>query len=186
MQPIDRISIARFAYHFQAETALKTLSQAGFDTARLSVVGRGYHNEKDRVGFHEAGGQVRIWGNYGAFWGGLCGLSTGGVFLTSPSTGPVVALGAIAALIQRPVDVMTPSGADALGAALYGLGIPKDSVLECEETLKADGFLVFVHGSGAEATRAQAILADMKPTRLEVHEGLLAPAQRAPVVHFAA
>lgn len=184
MQPVDRIAIARFAYHFQAETALKTLSQAGFDTARLSVVGRGYRTEKNGVGFHKAGGQVRIWGNYGAFWGGLCGLSTGGVFLTSPSTGPVVALGALAALMRRTVDGIMSSGA--LSAALCVLGIPKDSVLECEETLKADGFLVFVHGSGAETTRAQSILAALKPTRLKVPEGVIAPTDRPAVVHVAA
>lgn len=51
---------------------------------QLSVVGRGYHTEKDGVGFHKVGGQIQIWENYGAFWGGLWGLSTGGVFSTSP------------------------------------------------------------------------------------------------------
>lgn len=187
MQRTDKISIARFAYHFQAETAVKTLSLAGFDTRRLSVVGRGYHTEKNDVGFLKVGGQIRIWGNYGAFWGGLCELSTGGVFSTSPSTGPVVALGALAALILRPVDgVMSPGGASAFGAALYGLGIPKDSVLECERTLKADGFLVFVHGSGAEATRARSILAGVNPTRLEVYRGAIASTAKAPVTHVAA
>lgn len=184
MQRIDRIAIARFAYHFQAETALKTLSKAGFDTARLSVVGRGYRTEKNGVGFHKAGGLVRIWGNYGAFWGGLCGLSSGGVYLSSPSTGPVVALGALAALIRRQVDGIMSSGA--LSAALCALGIAKDSVLECEETLKADEFLVFVHGSGAETMRAQSILAALKPTRSKVPEVVIAPTDRPAVVHVAA
>ena len=107
--------------------------------------------------------------------------------MTSPSTGPVVALGALAALIQRPVDDMISSGgAGALGAALCALGIAKDSVLECEETLKADGFLVFVHGSGAETMRAQSILAALKPTRLQVPEGVIAATDRPAVVHIAA
>lgn len=187
MKRFDEISIASFAYHFQAATAVKTLSQAGFDTGRLSVVGRGYCSDRDGVGFHNVGGQIRMWENYGAFWDGLCELSAGGVFSTSPSTGPVVALGAIAALIQRQVaGAMSSSGASALVAALCGLGIPEDSVLDCEQTLRADGFLVFVHGRGAESTRAHAILAGLKPTRLEVHASPLARARRGHIVHVAA
>jgi hypothetical protein len=98
------ISIAKFAYHFQAETALQKLAQAGFDASQLSVVGRGYHSEKNVVGFHNAGGQIRIWGNYGASWGRLSGLSTGGVFLTSPLIGPVVALSVLAAVILSAIE----------------------------------------------------------------------------------
>ncbi len=106
--------------------------------------------------------------------------------MTSPSIGPVVALGALAALIQWPVDgMMSSGGAGALGAALFALGIPKESVLECEETLKADGFLVFAHGTGAEVTRAHSILAGLTPTHLEVPESVIAPAER-PDLHFAA
>lgn len=186
MQRTD-MSIARFAYHYQAETAVKTLAQAGFDIRQLSVVGRGYHSEENVVGFYNAGGRIRIWGNYGAFWGGLYGLCTGGVFLTSPTIGPVVALGALATLILPAVEgAIAVGGPSALGAALHSLGIPKDSVLEYEQTLKADGFLVFVHGTTEDVARAKSILATVKPTHLEIHEGVIAPAATAPVVHAAA
>ncbi|WP_210252733.1 hypothetical protein [Methylosinus sporium] len=98
-----------------------------------------------------------------------------------------MALGAIAALIQRQVaGAMSSGGASVLVAALCGLGIPEDSILDCEQTLRADGFLVFVHGRGAESTRAHAILAGLKPTRLEVHASLLARAGSGHVVHVAA
>ncbi len=181
------ISIASFAYHFQAETALTTLAQAGFDISQLSVVGRGYHTAENVVGFYNAGGRVRICGNYGAFWGGLHGLSAGGVFLTSPLIGPVVALGAIATMILPAVKgAIVAGGASALGAALHSLGIPRTCVSECEQTLKADGFLVIVHGPARDAARAKSILASLKPTRLEVHKGMIAPAAPTPVVHAAA
>ena len=49
-------------------------------------------------------------------------------------------------------------GVNALGAALYSIGIPKDSVLQYETTVKADGFLVMAHGTAAEIARAKAIL----------------------------
>jgi hypothetical protein len=185
MQRTD-ISIARFAYHFQAETALKMLARASFDASRLSIVGRGYRAEKNVVGFHNAGGQVRIWGNYGASWGGLGGLSTGGVFLTSPLIGPVVALGALAAIITSAIEgAIMVDGVTAFGTALCSLGIPKDGVLEYERALKAHGFLVFVHGTAREAARAKSILAAVKPMHLEVHQGVIAPAARTPV-HVAA
>lgn len=62
-------------------------------------------------------------------------------------------------------------GLSALGAALYSIGIPKDSVLEYEENLTADNFLVMAHGTVAEVARAKAILGTANPTRLDVHAG---------------
>jgi hypothetical protein len=63
-------------------------------------------------------------------------------------------------------------GLCALGAALYSIGIPKDSVLDYETALKADGFLVMAHGTTEEMARAKAILDTSNPSRLDVHEGL--------------
>jgi hypothetical protein len=77
-------------------------------------------------------------------------------------------------------------GVTAFGAALCSLGISMESVLKYEQTLKADGFLVFVHGTAGDVTRAKSILAGLKSMHLEVHQGVIAPAARAPVVHVAA
>lgn len=41
---------------------------------RLSAVGTGYHSEEGIIRFYNTGDRVRIWGKYGAFWGGLWGL----------------------------------------------------------------------------------------------------------------
>jgi len=65
------ISVARFPDHTQAEVAVKALAQAGFDMKQLSIIGRGYHTEDNVVGFYNAGGRIRFWGKYGAFWGSL-------------------------------------------------------------------------------------------------------------------
>ena len=92
------ISVARFPDHAQAEVAVKALAQAGFDMKQLSIVGRGYHTEENVVGFYNADGRIRFWGKYGAFWGGLWGLFGAGIFLSSPMTGPVMALGALAVI----------------------------------------------------------------------------------------
>lgn len=81
------ISVARFPDHTQAEVAVKALAQAGFDMKQLSIIGRGYHTEDNVVGFYNAGGRIRFWGKYGAFWGSLWGLFGAGIFVSSPRTG---------------------------------------------------------------------------------------------------
>lgn len=57
----------------------------------------------------------------------------------------------------------------ALGAGLYGLGIPKDSVIRYEAYVKADGYLVMARGSDADVARAKALLAVASPVHLDVH-----------------
>jgi hypothetical protein len=170
------IAVARFAHHTEAEAAVKTLAQAGYDMKQLSIVGRGYHTEEHPVGFYNAGGRIRFWGKLGAFWGALWGLFGVGIFLTSPATGPVMALGAVAAIIIGSVEsAIGFAGASAMGAAIYSMGIPENSVLEYENTLKSNGFLVFVHGAAGDVNRAKTLLASVAPAHLDVHEGVSIP-----------
>jgi hypothetical protein len=63
------------------------------------------------------------------------------------------------------------SGISALGAALYSIGIPKDSVIQYETALKADSFLVMAHGTAEEMARAKTVLGTANPSRLDVHAG---------------
>jgi hypothetical protein len=49
-------------------------------------------------------------------------------------------------------------GLTALGAGLYSIGIPKDSILKYETALKADQFVVIAHGSPDDVTAAKRIL----------------------------
>jgi len=186
MERID-ITVARFPYHSDAETAVKTLAQAGFDMKQLSIIGRGYHTEEQAVGFYNAGGRIAFWGKYGALWGALWGLFGVGIFLTSPLTGPVMALGAFAAVVLAAVEsAVAFGGVSAIGAAMYSMGIPENSVVEYEKTLKADGFLVLVHGAAGDVARAKSVLAAIKPTHLDVHEGVKGPiASPPPLVHAA-
>jgi hypothetical protein len=70
-------------------------------------------------------------------------------------------------------------GLSALGAALYSIGIPKDSVLQYETALKTDRFLVMAHGPTAEVARAKTILATVNPSSLDVHNGVKTAAPAA-------
>src|SRR5271154_5988827 len=163
-------AIAVFPDHVAAENAVKCLTEAGFDMKNLSVVGKGYHSEEKVVGFYNMGDRVKFWGSRGAFWGGFWGLFFGGLFLTVPVVGHVVVLGYLATIVVAGLEnAVVVGGLSALGAALYGMGIPKDSVLQYETDLKADSFLVMARGQPAEVERAKTLLASSNPSRLEVH-----------------
>ncbi len=163
-------AIAVFANHEDAEKAVKTLAEAGFDMKQLSVVGQGYHTEEKIVGFYNIGDRIKFWGSRGLFWGALWGLFFTGVFVTTPVVGPVVVLGYLTASVISMIEsAALVGGVSALGAALYSLGVPKDSVIDYDTALKADGFLVMAHGGADEITRAKTVLETVNPTRLDLH-----------------
>jgi hypothetical protein len=171
MEQTDTI-IAVFPDHDAAEGAVKKLAQAGFDMKSLSVVGKGYHTDEKIVGFYNVGDRIKFWGKQGAFWGGLWGLFFGGLFITVPAVGSVAVLGYLAAVLITAIEnAVVVGGLSALGAALYSIGVPKDSVIQYETALKADNFLLMAHGPAAEVSRAKSILATMSPSRLDVHAG---------------
>ena len=137
----------------------------------FSIVGKGYHTEKKVIGFYNTGDRVKFWGQNGALWGGLWGLFFGGMLMTVPIVGPFMVLGHLAAMVFAAVEgAVVVGGLSALGAAMFGLGIPKDSVIQCEQALKADGFLLVAHGPVEEMARAKAILETIEPLRLDLHQ----------------
>lgn len=175
--------VAVFPSHDGAESAVRALSAAGLDIKTLSVVGKGYHTEEQVMGFYNADDRITFWGTRGAFWGGLWGLFLGGVFITLPPVGPVIALGYFgAALIAAVESAIVAGGAGAIGAALYSIGIPRDSVISYEAAIKADGFLVMAHGTAQDVARAKDILGTGKPSRLDVHAGGKASPAAAPAL----
>ena len=169
MENTDTV-IAVFADHPAAEAAIKKLTGAGFDMKNLSVVGKGYHTDEKVVGFYNTGDRIKFWGTRGAFWGGFWGLFLGGLFITVPAVGQVVVLGYLASIAIAAIEnAVIVGGISALAAALYSIGVPKDSVIQYETALKADSFLVMAHGPASEIARAKTILGTVNPSRVEVH-----------------
>ncbi len=169
MENTDTV-IAVFHDHPAAETAIKKLTAAGFDMKHLSVVGKGYHTDEKVVGFYNTGDRIKFWGTRGAFWGGFWGLFLGGLFMAIPVVGHVVVLGYLASLVAAGIEnAVLVGGLSAIGAALYSIGVPKDSVIQYETALKTDSFLVMAHGPAAEIARAKTILGAVNATRVDVH-----------------
>ena len=132
MASIDSV-VALYSDHEAAETAMKKLAAAGFEMKNLSVIGKGYHTDEKVVGFYNTGDRVKFWGTRGAFWGGFWGLFFGGLFMAVPVVGHVVVLGYLAAIVVSAIEnAVVVGGLSALGAAIYSIGVPKDSVIDYE------------------------------------------------------
>jgi len=56
-----------------------------------------------------------------------------------------------------------------LAPGLSSIGIPKDSILKYETAIKSDKFLLLVHDTVAEVSRARDIIATTHPTELALH-----------------
>ena len=173
--------VATFADHASAEGAIKKLADFGFDIKHLSVIGKGYHVDEQVTGFYNRSDRIWFWGSRGAFWGGLWSLFFGGLFITVPVVGPVVALGYVATIIISAVEgAVLVGGVGAISAALYSIGIPKDSVLQYETAIAADDFLVLAHDTPGRIESARAILTTAGAKHVAVHHGLHAsPAKHA-------
>jgi uncharacterized membrane protein len=164
--------VAVYNTHTEAEAAVKELQKSGFDMKRLSIVGKDYHTEEHVVGYYNTGDRMRYWGKLGAFWGGLWGALFGSAFFMIPGFGPVLVAGPLVAWIVGALEgAAITGGLTALGAAFYGIGIPKNSVLEYETALKSDKFLVIAHGTAADVTKAKELLGRTGPAKIAAHQG---------------
>jgi hypothetical protein len=161
--------IGVFPNHRAAEAAIKSLASSGFSLRNMSLVGKGYRFDEKVIGFSSTGERIKFWGSRGAFWGGFWGLFFGGVFMTIPVIGHVLVLGYLAAVAISAVEgAVVVGGLSALGAALYGIGVSKDSVVRYEADMEVDRFLVMAHGTDEEVDRAKKLLGASNPTRLDV------------------
>jgi hypothetical protein len=155
--------VALYKNHGDAEGAVKLLQKSGINMKQCSIVGQGYHTEEEVVGYYNAGDRMMFWGKQGAFWGGIWGLLFGSGVFWIPGIGQVVAGGAIVSSIVGGLQgAAIVGGLNALGAGLYSIGIPENSILQYETALKANKFVVIYHGTAGETEKAREIL-DLTP-----------------------
>ena len=151
-----------FNTHIEAEDAIRSLSQSGIDVKKLSLVGKGYHTEEHPIGFYSVGDKMKSWGGVGALWGGIWGLLLAPAVFVLPGIGLVAMAGpVVAALIGALEGAVVVGGVSALGAGLIEMGVPKDSVIKYDLALKADKYVLIVHGNAEEIDRARGVLAEV-------------------------
>ena len=87
-----------------------------------------------------------------------------------PGLGPILAAGPVVAWIVAGLEGAVEVGAlGALGAGLFSIGIPKDSIVKYETMLKTDKYLVVAHGSMTEISQAKEILSRTGSESLDYH-----------------
>ena len=169
--------VAIYGTHAEAEGAVRELQRSGFDMKKLSIVGKDCHTEEHVVGYYNAGDRMKYWGKLGAFWGGLWGLLFGAAFFWVPGVGPLVVGGPLATWIVGALEgAAVVGGLSALGAGLYSIGIPKDSVLKYEHAVRNDKYVLVAHGTAEQVQQAKRILEASPAHEVESHISAPVPA----------
>jgi len=163
--------VATYKTHHAADEAVKHLQKDGFEINKISVIGNDYHTEEHVVGYYNTGDRMKAWGKLGAFWGGLWGVLLGAAFFVVPGVGPLVVAGPLVSAIVGGLEgAVVVGGLSGLGAGLFSMGIPKDSVVRYEQSLSAGSFLVLYHGTETEvAAAAAALMENTDHEQVETH-----------------
>ena len=167
---VENSVVAVYHTHADADRAVKELQRGGVDMHKLSIVGKGYHTDEQVIGYYNTGDRMKYWGKVGAFWGGFWGLLFGSALFMIPGLGPILVAGPLVAWIVAGLEGAVEVGAlGALGAGLFSIGIPKDSIVKYETALKTDQFLLIAHGTAAEVGQAKDIIETTHPASFTMH-----------------
>ncbi len=151
--------VAVYDSHDAAEEAVKELQKAGFDMTKLSILGRDYHAEEHVVGYYNAGERMKSWGAAGTFWGSIWGLLFGSAFFSIPGLGAVLMAGpVVAAMVAALEGAVLVGGLSTIGAGLFSLGVPKDSILQYETAIAAHKFLLVADASAGDLSDARRLM----------------------------
>ena len=144
--------VAVYNTHTEAEAGIKELQKTGFAMKKLSILGKDYHTDEHVVGYYNTGDRMKYWGKLGAFWGGVWGLLFGSAFFMIPGFGPILVAGPLVAWLVGALEgAVVVGGLSAIGAALYSIGIPEDSVVRYETAIKTGRYVIVAHGTANEA-----------------------------------
>jgi uncharacterized membrane protein len=167
---VENSVVAVYHTHTDADRAVKELQRGGIDMHKLSIVGKGYHTDEKVVGYYNIGDRMKYWGEVGAFWGGFWGLLFGSALFMIPGLGPILVAGPLVAWIVAGLEGAVEVGAlGALGAGLFSIGIPKDSIVKYQTALTTDQFLLIAHGTAEEVAKARDIIESTNPASSTVH-----------------
>lgn len=148
-----------FNTHAEAEQAIQWLRRANFDIKKLSLIGKGYHSEEHSIGFYATADHITSWGGVGAFWGGIWALLLAPAVFLLPDIGLIAVAGPIVTDLIAALEGPVMGGASALSAALRQVGASEEQASKYENALKADKYILMVHGNAEEMALARAVMA---------------------------
>lgn len=162
--------VAVYGTHIEAEEAVKALQGGGIELRTLSIAGNDSHTDEQAVGCYNIGDRTKYWGKTVGFWDGFRGLLFGSAFFVVPGIGPVLVAGPVVAWIVAALEGgAVIRGVSVIGAGLFGMGIPKDNIIQYETALKMDQLLLMVDGAATEVERARAIMAGTRSLNVTQH-----------------
>jgi hypothetical protein len=172
--PVTNSVVAVYDSHAKTEAAIKELQEAGVDMKSLSIAGKDTHTDEHVVGYYNAGDRMKYWGKMGALWGGFWGLLFGSAMFAIPGFGPILVAGPLVAWIVGALEsAAVVGGVSAVGAGLFSIGVPKDSIIKYDVALKTDKFLLVVHGTPEAVEHAKNIIEGTEHHSYTVHEDLV-------------
>ena len=149
----------------QANEILTHLRNLAFSSSEISILLK--DRETKNISVKE---DVVRGARKGGIAGGVLGALAGLTALTIPAVGPLLVAGPVSAAIVAALEsAVVVGGVSVLGAALYSIGIPKDSVLRYETAIKVNKYLLVAHGTAAEVTKAKGILKTTNPAEIDEH-----------------
>ena len=158
-------AVAVFTTASEAETAVRTLLEAGFSKEQVSIISRHLEGDHRVHGYSSDTATVA-----GGLLGGVFGILLGSAFVWLPEFGPLIVVGSIAAEILGGFEGAVVGGAVA-GAMgwLTNLSITEAKIGRYETLLKEGRFVVVAHGDADVVDRAAEVLATCSPDELDRH-----------------
>jgi len=155
--------------HLQVGEALKKLARSGFDLRTVSVVGTDRHTEKNVYGYYSTGRRFEAWSSFGDFWDDVwAALTDEGVFFV-PGIGPVLMAGPLVGwLVEALQNGVMVKRLSPVGAALVGKGVPPGSMLDYENAVRIDEYLLIASGPLSSLAKARPIIESTR-ARVTVH-----------------
>jgi hypothetical protein len=159
MDRVENAVVGIYDVHTAAEAAIRSLQESGFGMEKISVAGTDDPTGSQTIGYYQGCSGMKYWGALEEFWGPLWGLLSGWAFLSVPGIGPVLVAGPLAGWAVATLDnAAVFGGLTPLGAGLYSIGISQEGVLACESAVRIGKYLVLVHGTAREVSKAKVIL----------------------------
>jgi len=138
--------------------AIGELQAKRFDLATVSIVANGHNKKECAVGIYSKAGRMYFYGAQCMFWESLWQILDGELFLMVTELESITAAGFIVQLLIKEQGDIDIHGFTVLGAALFHMGVPADSVKQYESAIKAGRILLIVNGKRADVERSCEIL----------------------------
>ena len=161
-------SVGLFYSRDEAERALRTLKDDGFDMKRVNVIAKDADRVTESAGVdvaydegNNAAEGAGAGATSGAVLGGIGGLLLGLGTFAIPGVGPIIVAGEAASTIASTLaGAGIGAAAGGLIGGLVGLGIPEDKAKIYSDRVSSGSYLVMVNGTDDDISRAERILRD--------------------------